>query len=305
MLGMASHRHPLHGPPYQGVQLGVDRYEVAGPLAQHVGSAKVKDCSSSTAGETAVSPKSPLWYSGQPSGAGTEVGGRGIRGGAAPDKVTSSLLARTISCCNKLTAEATALLSGFVDCAIDMGVDYKARSLSSGDVGGAGPLCQSAVCEPRSLDSRVPGNAAYGLKRDQDAENDIEYFKREKTKDPRALYLRSVYLGRNGNDAGARAALQEITQLLDPVPRARLKNQLQGLLLIGGLAHYGLGELEQAREYFSEYMTIDPNHLGARKLLGSVLIAQGNAVEAINVLEVREGGNRRSTVLALLATAHG
>jgi len=186
--------------------------------------------------------------------------------------------------------------------------NYKARiAQSSGDVAGALTAYSKALSiEPRSLDSRV-GRATLlmDLKRDQEAENDIEYFKREKTKDPRALYLRSVYLGRNGDDVGARAALQEIKQLLDPVPKARLKQQLQGLLLIGGLAHYGLGELEQAREYFSEYVTIDPNHLGARKLLGSVLLAQGNAVEAINVLE---GARRRvpsdPQVLALLATAH-
>ena len=186
--------------------------------------------------------------------------------------------------------------------------NLKARvAQSMGDVAGALTAYSKALSiEPRSLDSRV-GRATLlmDLKRDQEAESDIEYFKREKTKDPRANYLRSVYLGRRGDDAGARAALQEIKQLLDPVPKVRLQQHTPGLLIIGGLAHYSLGELEQAREYFVEYVKIDPNHLGARKLLGSVLLAQDNAVEAINVLE---GARRRAPsdpqVLALLATAH-
>jgi putative PEP-CTERM system TPR-repeat lipoprotein len=186
--------------------------------------------------------------------------------------------------------------------------NFKARfAQASGDIPTALTAYSKALLfEPRSLDARI-GRATLliDLRRDQEVANDIEYFKRENPKDPRANYLRSVYLSRNGDDAGARAALQDIKQMLDPVPRQRLIQLAPGLVLVGGLAHYGLGETKQARDYFRDYLTIDPNHSGARKLLGSILLAQGKADEAINMLEVvRARTPSDPQLLALLAAAY-
>jgi putative PEP-CTERM system TPR-repeat lipoprotein len=187
-------------------------------------------------------------------------------------------------------------------------LNFKAMiAQASGDIATALTAYSKALSiEPRSLDARI-GRATLlmELKRDQDVANDMEYFKRESPEDPRANYLRSVYLSRIGDSAGARTALQDIKEMLDPVPRQRLIQLAPGLVLIGGLAHYGLGETKQARDYFRDYLTVDPNHSGARKLLGSTLLAQGKADEAINMLEVvRARTPSDPRLLALLATAY-
>jgi len=186
--------------------------------------------------------------------------------------------------------------------------NFRARiAQASGDIATALSAYGKALSiEPHSLDARI-GRATLliDLKRDQEVANDIEYLRRENPKDPRANYLRSVYLSRKGDNAGARAALEDIKQMLDPVPRQRLMQLAPGLVLIGGLAHYGLGETKQAREYVRDYLTVDTDHPGARKLLGSILLAQGKAEEAINMLEVvRLRAPSDPQLLALLAAAY-
>ncbi|MGS0758854.1 hypothetical protein ACVBEH_31345, partial [Roseateles sp. GG27B] len=55
--------------------------------------------------------------------------------------------------------------------------------------------------------------------------------------DPRGVYLGALLAERAGDIAGARAALKNVTELLDPVPIEFIRYRSQALML-NGLAHY-------------------------------------------------------------------
>lgn len=159
---------------------------------------------------------------------------------------------------------------------------------------------------PRQTDARVGRvSLLLALGRDEEAAADIEYFKREKEQDPRATYMRSVFLARKGDAAGTREAMAEITQAVDPVPMTILAAQAPELLFVGGLAHHGLGEFEKARGYLERYLQVQPRNIGARKLLGSIKLAQRDYGGATAVLDpaLRYAPNDPQ-VLSLLASAY-
>jgi putative PEP-CTERM system TPR-repeat lipoprotein len=178
---------------------------------------------------------------------------------------------------------------------------------ASGDSANALSAFSKALSiEARSIEARIGRlSLLLNLNRDAEAVADIEYLKIEHPKEPRGIYLQAVYLSRNGDNAGARDALERVTVILDPLPKSLLKQQAPQFLLIGGLAHYGLAQWEQARGYLEEYLKLDPGHPGARKLLGVIYLTQGNPRLAIDTLEpVRRRTPSDPQVLALLATAH-
>jgi tetratricopeptide (TPR) repeat protein len=89
------------------------------------------------------------------------------------------------------------------------------------------------------------------------------------------------------------------------VPRDVLRNRAPELLKLGGLAYYGLGQHQKSRVYFEEYLLVQPGDVGARKVLASILLAQGWPREAIDVLETaRRAAPRDPDLLLLLGNAH-
>ena len=138
-----------------------------------------------------------------------------------------------------------------------------------------------------------------------EASRDVEQLRALHPKQPRALYVRALYASKRGDQAATRDLLAELTRALDPVPRETLRQRAPELLLLGGLAHHGLGQFEKAGNYLAEYIAIDPRHAGAKKLLASIRIAQGDARDAISLLEpLRKAGSKDFQVLTLLATAY-
>lgn len=121
--------------------------------------------------------------------------------------------------------------------------------------------------------------------------------------DPRAQFLKAVVAERQGRTADARAALNEVTALVDRVPSQFLRYRPQTQML-GGLAHYGLGQREKARPYLEGVLRSHPGSPVA-KVLASLYIADRNPDGAIDVLGKYARANPGDTqALVLLASAH-
>lgn len=87
-------------------------------------------------------------------------------------------------------------------------------------------------------------------------------------RDPRVAYLQALEAGQRGDRAAMVAALRRVTAQIDPQPQAQLGFKPQ-MLLLGGLAHFALGEGDIARSYLERYRS-SPGGGG----LGANLLAQ-------------------------------
>ena len=139
--------------------------------------------------------------------------------------------------------------------------------------------------------------------RPADAAKDVAELRRSSPTDPRGLYLNSLLLERGGDKAGVRASLNAITTLLDPVPVEFFRYRPQ-VLILGGLAHHGLGQREKARAYLEVAVRVQPNTPVA-KLLAQIHLADGNVDRAIESLDtyLRNFPDDSQATL-LLASAH-
>ncbi|MGO9446272.1 MAG: XrtA/PEP-CTERM system TPR-repeat protein PrsT [Thiobacillaceae bacterium] len=144
---------------------------------------------------------------------------------------------------------------------------------------------RALALEPTYLEALI-GRASLllELKRDRDAARDITVLKQSFPDDPRTAYLIALSASRQGNDAEVHAALLAATAALDALPFAAVVRQPQ-LVLLGGVAHYSLGENEKAKTYLYAYLKRYPEHLGAIKLLTSIMMSEGNYAQAIALLE--------------------
>jgi putative PEP-CTERM system TPR-repeat lipoprotein len=102
-------------------------------------------------------------------------------------------------------------------------------------------------------------------------------------KDPRAIYLRALVSERRGDKAGNHAALKQVTDLLDPAPIETIAFRTQ-LLMLNGLAHYGLGELGKAKPYLELAARQQPGS-PLLKLLAHIAIAEPDLNRAQDLLE--------------------
>lgn len=180
-------------------------------------------------------------------------------------------------------------------------------ALAAGDVDGAlAAFDRALAANPKQADARVARvSLLIDLGREAAVESDLAVLKREAPDDPRANYLRAVYLGKRGNPAGARENLVAVATVVDAMPRDQLLRRMPQLLLLCGVAHYSLGNNEKARTCLQDLLRVTPNHVGARRVLGSVLLAQGDARGAIAALEpAAAAAPGDAETLALLASAY-
>lgn len=121
--------------------------------------------------------------------------------------------------------------------------------------------------------------------------------------EPRATYLQALVSERAGDVDGAKAALKEVTELLDPVPIESIRFRPQ-VLMLNGMAHYGLNEPEKAKPYLEYALRQQPNSPLA-KLLAQIAMAEPNMTRAVELLEgylrARPGDGQ---ALLMLASAH-
>lgn len=135
------------------------------------------------------------------------------------------------------------------------------------------------------------------------AGRDLKTLKATRPREPRGAYLSAQLAQRRGDPVAARAALMEVTALLDAVPQAMLRFKPQ-LLMLGGLAHHGLGQYGKAKPYLEAVQRL-PGGIAAYKLLAQIYIAEGNLDRAVSTLEdYLRTAPRDLMAVELLAQAH-
>lgn len=158
---------------------------------------------------------------------------------------------------------------------------------------------------PGFVDARVArAGLLMDLNRQKEAEDDIKALEPFSASDPRAAYLVSLSAARRGDAEATRKALGNATAILDQLPPEMIRRNAQ-LLMLGGLAHYGLREPEKARSYLQGYIALQPRQPGARKLLAAILLESGDNREVIQLLyPMTEGRSPDPQVLTMLASAY-
>jgi cellulose synthase operon protein C len=159
--------------------------------------------------------------------------------------------------------------------------------------------------QPGNLDARIARTSLLlDLRRDGDARGDLDYLSKNHAQDPRAAYLLALAAARKNDSEGTRKALGNVTAVVDQIP-TEIVNRSQQLLMLGGLAHYGLKEAEKAKTYLTAYVQIQPRQPGARKLLASILLSEGNYNSVIDLLDpIVKRNLADAQALSMLASAY-
>lgn len=163
---------------------------------------------------------------------------------------------------------------------------------------------QALGADADHLEARV-ARAGLLLDLDRMAElgKELAELKKRAPNEPRAAYVRAQHAERTGDANGAKSALARVTELIDPVPLEYIRYRSQ-LLLLNGMAHYGLGQREKAKPYLEAFNRAQPGSPVA-KLLAQIHIGEKSLDRAVDVLEtyVRNQPNDPQA-LALLASVH-
>lgn len=159
--------------------------------------------------------------------------------------------------------------------------------------------------EPRHLAARVArAGALMDLGNYAAAAEDVTFLRKESPLDPRAIYLQAVVEAQAGKDAESRKTLSEAVSAVEKI-RPEIIEKHSPTLLLAGLINFSEGNREKSLSYLSKYVTQNPSQVGARKLLGSLLVDKGDAKEAIRILDpVLKASPNDYRLLTLMGTAH-
>lgn len=174
-----------------------------------------------------------------------------------------------------------------------------------GDLKGAlAAYTQALQINPKHVEARVArAGLLIDLGNPADATKDIAEVQQLSPREPRAAYLKALLAEKDGNTKAATSALQEVTALIDPVPLDFIRYRPQ-LMMLNGLAHFGLNEREKARPYLEAFQRAQ-GATTVSKLLAQVYFAEGNVDRAIETLAAyTKAIPGDSQALVLLASAH-
>lgn len=156
--------------------------------------------------------------------------------------------------------------------------------VSGGSRDAVGSYDQALKADALHIEARV---ARAGLHIDlaqyAEAAKDVAELQRLFPKEPRAAYLRALLAEHGKQPDAARNALKQVTSLLDPVPIDFVRYRPQ-LLMLNGLAHFGLNEREKAKQYLEAFQRIQGN-TAVSKLLAKIYMGDANVDKAVEVLE--------------------
>lgn len=157
------------------------------------------------------------------------------------------------------------------------------------------------AAQPTMVEARVARIGIYlDSSRFDDAAKDVAELRRLSPGEPRGAYLQALLAERKGDKTASTAALKEVTDLLDPVPINFIRYRSQ-LLMLNGLAHFGLNQQEKAKQYLEAFQRVQ-SATPATKLLARIYQAEGNSAQAANMLEaylkVQPGDGQAMIVLA-------
>jgi tetratricopeptide (TPR) repeat protein len=168
---------------------------------------------------------------------------------------------------------------------------------AAGQLGGALATYEKASAAwPESRPALIGRIATLGdLGRTSEMEPLLEEAAKRAPQDPAITYLRARLAAAKGEWAAARRLIQPMEQQLDRLPQARL---------LYGQALGELGQHEQARVHLATFVSMNPAHRMARRLLAEEQLAGGDAeaaIETISPLARRPQANPRE--LAVMAAA--
>ena len=163
---------------------------------------------------------------------------------------------------------------------------------------------QALELDPAHVEARI---ARAGIRLDlgqiKEAHADLKELESLAPDEPRTVYMRALLAERAGDAVTAREALKQVTELLDPVPIEVIRFRPQ-VLMLNGMAHFGLNELEKAKPYLEYALRQQPNSPLA-KMLAQVAMAEPNMTRAAELLEgylkARPGD---AQAMLMLASAH-
>lgn len=174
----------------------------------------------------------------------------------------------------------------------------------SGDLRAAVVAYNEAIkLDGDNLEARVArAGINIDLKQFAETATDLAELQRIAPKEPRASYMRALLAERDGKPQEARAALKELVELIDPVPMSFIRFRPQ-LLMLNGLAHFGLGEREKAKIYLEAFQKAQGDAPTA-KMLSQMYLRDSNPDRAIEVLEIYlKARPNDGQALALLGSA--
>lgn len=117
-----------------------------------------------------------------------------------------------------------------------------------------------------------------------DAEQDIALVREIDPRNPRAAYLQALILARSGKVREAQQSLIEAETILKGYPSDFIENDPPSILLLGVVSYFR-GDHPTAYTFLRTYLKRVPQHLGARKLLAAIALSNGEAEQAIFLLE--------------------
>lgn len=140
-----------------------------------------------------------------------------------------------------------------------------------------------------------------------DAGKDVAELLRLAPGEPRGAYLSALLAERDNKPDISKAALKAVTELIDPVPPEFIRYRPQ-LLMLNGLAHFGLNQREKAKQYLELFQKVQSN-TPASKLLAQIYVGESNVDRAIEVLELylktQPGDGQAMTLLGTALMAKG
>ena len=137
--------------------------------------------------------------------------------------------------------------------------------------------------DPQNIEARVSRAGIHiDLGQTKDAQIDVAELRRQSAAEPRAAYMQALLAERANQGDEAKAALKEVTALLDPIPMDFIRYRPQ-LLMINGLAHFGLNQGEKAKQYLEAFLKVQGNSPTA-KVLAQLYMRDGNTDRAAEVL---------------------
>lgn len=143
---------------------------------------------------------------------------------------------------------------------------------------------EAIILKPEHLDARVARVGIYiDQKRYPEAAADLDYLRKEFSKEPQSAYLQGVLYAQQGERELSVQAFRESADLVDLYKDSYLEGN-EKLLMLAGLVNFDLGRNEKAQHYLGKYLKRYPGRPGVRKLLGSILMRQGEFDRALVTL---------------------
>ncbi len=163
---------------------------------------------------------------------------------------------------------------------------------------------QALSINPNHIEARV---ARIGLRIDagqpQEAAADAAELRRAAPREPRGAYLQALLAEREGKKEAVNKLLAEVTNLIDPVPIDFIRYRPQ-LLMLNGMAHFGLGQRDKAKAYLETFQKVHGNS-AVSKLLAQLYLDEPDVARAVSVLEGYVAAQPAdSQAMTLLASAY-